>query len=319
MKTLLLVDGSSYLYRAFHAMPDLRNRKGEPTGAIYGVLNMLRRLHKETRADYSACVFDAKGKTFREDVYPEYKANRPPMPDDLVAQIAPLHETIAAMGWPLLIVEGVEADDVIGTLAREAEREGMRVVISTGDKDITQLVSPHIMLVNTMSNETLDEAGVEKKFGVKPDRIIDYLALIGDSVDNVPGVDKVGPKTAVKWLAQYGALDNVIKNAGEIGGVVGENLRRALNWLPQARKLLTIKCDVDLPVKVQDLALQPQHTAKLAELFDRLEFKSWKRELDERGDRREERGESGAEPAPDDSRASRLSPPASRFTPPASR
>ena len=312
MKTLLLVDGSSYLYRAFHAMPDLRNRNGEPTGAIYGVLNMLRRLHKETRADYSACVFDAKGKTFREDVYPQYKANRPPMPDDLVAQIAPLHETIGAMGWPLLIIGGVEADDVIGTLAREAEREGMRVVISTGDKDIAQLVSSHITLVNTMSNEILDEEGVEKKFGVKPGRIIDYLALIGDSVDNVPGVDKVGPKTAVKWLAQYSTLANVMKNAGEIGGVVGENLRRALDWLPQARELLTIKCDVELPVKVQDLALQPQDTAKLAELFDRLEFKSWRRELEERGDRREERGESGAEPAPDDSRASRLSPLASR-------
>ena len=280
MKTLLLVDGSSYLYRAFHAMPDLRNRNGEPTGAIYGVLNMLRRLHKETRADYSACVFDAKGKTFREDVYPQYKANRPPMPDDLVAQIAPLHETIGAMGWPLLIIGGVEADDVIGTLAREAEREGMRVVISTGDKDIAQLVSSHITLVNTMSNEILDEEGVEKKFGVKPGRIIDYLALIGDSVDNVPGVDKVGPKTAVKWLAQYSTLANVMKNAGEIGGVVGENLRRALDWLPQARELLTIKCDVELPVKVQDLALQPQDTAKLAELFDRLEFKSWRRELE---------------------------------------
>ena len=312
MKTLLLVDGSSYLYRAFHAMPDLRNRNGEPTGAIYGVLNMLRRLHKETRADYSACVFDAKGKTFREDVYPQYKANRPPMPDDLVAQIAPLHETIGAMGWPLLIIGGVEADDVIGTLAREAEREGMRVVISTGDKDIAQLVSSHITLVNTMSNEILDEEGVEKKFGVKPGRIIDYLALIGDSVDNVPGVDKVGPKTAVKWLAQYGTLDNVIKNAGEIGGVVGENLRRALEWLPQARELLTIKCDVNLPVKVNDLALRPQDAGKLAELFDRLDLKSWRRELDERGDRREERGESGAEPAPDDSRASRLSPHPSR-------
>ncbi|MBX9812678.1 MAG: DNA polymerase I [Burkholderiales bacterium] len=280
MKTLLLVDGSSYLYRAFHAMPDLRNRKGEPTGAIYGVLNMLRRLHRDAPADYSACVFDAKGKTFREDIYPEYKANRPPMPDDLAAQIAPLHETIAAMGWPLLVIEGVEADDVIGTLARQAEREGMRVVISTGDKDITQLVSPGITLVNTMSNETLDEAGVERKFGVKPGRMIDYLALIGDSVDNVPGVAKVGPKTAVKWLSRYGTLDNVIKHADDIDGVVGENLRKARDWLPRARQLLTIKCDVDLPVKIQDLAPKPQDTARLAELFDRFEFKSWRRELE---------------------------------------
>jgi DNA polymerase I len=290
MKTLLLVDGSSYLYRAFHALPDLRNRKGEPTGAIYGVLNMLRRLHRDTRADYSACVFDAKGRTFREEAYPEYKATRPPMPDDLAAQIAPLHETIEAMGWPLLIVEGVEADDVIGTLAREAERAGLRVVISTGDKDITQLVSPGVTLVNTMSNETLDAVSVEKKFGVKPERIIDYLALVGDSVDNVPGVEKVGPKTAAKWLAQYGTLDNVMDHAGDIGGVVGENLRRALDWLPKARELLTIRCDVDLPVKVRDLALRPQDSAKLAELFDRFEFNSWRRELEAAGSENQDRG-----------------------------
>ncbi len=278
-KTLLLVDGSSYLYRAFHAIKDLRNSKGEPTNAIYGVLNMLRRLHKDVAADYSACVFDAKGKTFREEVYPEYKANRPPMPDDLVRQIAPLHETIRAMGWPLLIVEGVEADDVIGTLAREAQKRGLRTVISTGDKDITQLVNPSVTLVNTMSNETLDEAGVEKKFGVKPERMTDYLALVGDAVDNVPGVDKVGPKTAVKWLTQYRTLDNVIRHADEIGGVVGENLRKSLDWLPKARELLTIKCDVELPVKLEDLAHDKHDTAKLAELFDRFEFKSWRREL----------------------------------------
>ncbi|HSN40751.1 MAG TPA: DNA polymerase I, partial [Burkholderiales bacterium] len=312
MKTLLLVDGSSYLYRAFHALPDLRNKNNEPTGAIYGVLNMLRRLHKDTPADYSACVFDAKGKTFREEVYPEYKANRPPMPDDLAAQIAPLHETIAAMGWPLLIVDGVEADDVIGTLAREAEREGMRVVISTGDKDITQLVSPRVTLVNTMSNETLDEAGVEKKFGVGAERMIDYLALVGDSVDNVPGVAKVGPKTAVKWLSQYGTLDNVMQHAGEIGGVVGENLRKALDWLPKARELLTIKCDVGLPVKVQDLAPQEQDAQKLAGLFDRFEFKSWRRELEERGGGKEEGQKSDAAPAAPDPSASRPPSPVSR-------
>ncbi|HTE14325.1 MAG TPA: DNA polymerase I [Burkholderiales bacterium] len=281
MKTLLLVDGSSYLYRAFHAMTqsDLRNKRGEPTGAIYGVLNMLRRLHKDYPSALSACVFDAKGKTFRDDVYAAYKANRPPMPDDLSRQIAPLHEAIAAMGWPLLIVDGVEADDVIGTLARDAERAGMRVVISTGDKDITQLVSPQITLVNTMTNENLDEAGVEQKFGVKPERIIDYLTLIGDTVDNVPGVAKVGPKTAVKWLTQYGTLDNVVAHAGEIGGVVGDNLRKALDWLPTARGLLTIKCDVALSVKLNDLGLRPQDAQKLDTLFERFDFKSWRKEL----------------------------------------
>jgi DNA polymerase-1 len=280
MKTLLLVDGSSYLYRAFHAIRDLSNSRGEPTNAIYGVLNMLRRLHKDVPAEYSACVFDAKGKTFRDDLYAEYKANRPPMPDELAPQIGPLKEAIVAMGWPLLEVGGVEADDVIGTLARQAEQAGMRVVISTGDKDITQLVSAQITLVNTMSNETLDIPGVEKKFGVPPERIIDYLTLIGDSVDNVPGVPKVGPKTAVKWLTQYGTLDNIVKNAPDIGGAVGQNLRDSLDWLPQARALLTIKCDVELPVQMQDLVPQEQDKAKLVELFDRFEFRTWRRELD---------------------------------------
>jgi len=290
MKTLLLVDGSSYLYRAYHALPDLRGPRGEPTGAIHGVLNMLRRLLKETPADYLACVFDAKGRTFRDDVYPQYKANRAPMPDDLAAQIAPLKEAIAALGWPLLEIEGVEADDVIGTLAREAEQANMKVVISTGDKDIAQLVNPHVTLVNTMSNEVLDVAGVEKKFGVGPDRIIDYLTLVGDSVDNVPGVEKVGPKTAVKWLTQYGTLDDVVKRASEIGGVVGENLRKSLDWLPQARGLLTIKCDVGLPVKVRDLALRDPDHAKLAELFERFGLKSWRQEIQDRGARSEDRG-----------------------------
>ncbi len=279
METLLLVDGSSYLYRAFHAMPDLRSKRGEPTGAIYGVLNMLRRLHKDYPSALSACVFDAKGKTFRDDVYPEYKANRPPMPDDLSAQIAPLHEAITAMGWPLLIVEGVEADDVIGTLARDGERAGMRVVISTGDKDIAQLVSPQVTLVNTMTNELLDEAGVAQKFGVKPERIVDYLTLIGDTVDNVPGVAKVGPKTAVKWLTQYGTLDAVVAHAGDIGGVVGNNLREALDWLPTARGLLTIKCDVALPVTLQALDLKVQDKARLDALFEQFDFKSWRKEL----------------------------------------
>jgi DNA polymerase-1 len=281
MKTLLLVDGSSYLYRAFHALPDLRNTKGEPTGAIYGVMNMLRRLHKDVRADYSAVVLDAKGKTFRDEVYPEYKANREAMPDDLSFQVEALNETIVAMGWPLLVVEGVEADDVIGTLTKQAERAGMRVVISTGDKDMAQLVSPVVTLVNTMSNETLDEAGVEKKFGVKPERFIDYLTLIGDSIDNIPGVDKVGPKTACKWLLQYGSLDEVLRHAGEIGGLVGENLRKKVEWLPQARELLTIKCDVPLTVSSEGLEIKPQDKSKLAELFERFEFKTWRRELQE--------------------------------------
>jgi len=278
-KTLLLVDGSSYLYRAFHALPDLRNRHNEPTGAIYGVLNMLRRLHKDYNADYSACVFDAKGKTFRDDLYPEYKAHRPSMPDDLVRQIEPLHEAIRAMGWPLLMVDGVEADDVIGTLSELAWRQGIHTVISTGDKDMAQLVNPHVTLVNTMSNEKLDEAGVAAKFGVPATRIVDYLSLVGDAVDGVPGVDKVGPKTAVKWLTQYGSLDNLIAHASEVGGVVGENLRNTLDWLPKGRELVTIKCDVPLPVQLTELGQQPQDTPRLIELFERCEFKTWLREL----------------------------------------
>jgi DNA polymerase-1 len=253
MKTLLLVDGSSYLYRAFHALPDLRNHANEPTGAIYGVLNMLRRLHKDYSADYSACVFDAKGKTFRDDMYAEYKAHRPPMPDDLARQIAPLHQAIIAMGWPLLMVEGVEADDVIATLARQATTAGVRTVISTGDKDLAQLVNPHVTLVNTMSNEVLDEAGVLNKFSIPPERIVDYLTLVGDTVDNVPGVEKCGPKTAVKWLTQYGTLDNLVAHADEIGGVVGENLRKALDWLPTGRELITVRRDVPLPIGLDDL------------------------------------------------------------------
>lgn len=286
MKTLLLVDGSSYLYRAFHAMPDLRNSKNEPTGAIQGVLNMLRRLHKDYPSDYSACVFDAKGKTFRDDIYPEYKANRASMPDDLRPQIEPLHEAIKALGWPLIMIEGVEADDVIGALAKQAEREGIRTIISTGDKDITQLVNEHITVVNTMRDafrrvdDVLDIAGVEKKFGIPPSLIIDYLVLVGDTSDNVPGVEKVGPKTAVKWLTQYGSLNNIVANADNITGVVGENLRKALPWLPTARELITIRCDVGIQENLSDLAPQAIDKPKLAELFDRFEFKSWRRELD---------------------------------------
>ncbi len=280
MKTLLLVDGSSYLYRAFHAMPDLRSPNGLPTGAIQGVLNMLRRLQKDYPADYSACVFDAKGKTFRDDWYPEYKAHRPSMPDDLRAQIEPLHEAVAAYGWNILMIDGVEADDVIGTLSQQATQSGARCIVSTGDKDLTQLVNPQVQLINTMSNETLDEAGVLAKFGVPPERIVDYLTLVGDTVDNVPGVTKCGPKTAVKWLTQYGTLDNLVAHAGEVGGVVGENLRAALDWLPQGRRLVTVKCDVELPVRFDQLAAPAQGTAKLRGLLEQFGFKSWLRELE---------------------------------------
>ena len=280
MQTLLLVDGSSYLYRAFHGLPDLRSPQGEPTGAIYGVINMLRKLRSDYKPDYLACVMDAKGKTFRDDWYPEYKATRTPMPDDLRVQIEPLLEAIKALGWPLLMIDGVEADDVIGTLAKHAETRGAKTVISTGDKDLTQLVTPHVTLINTMSNEMLDEAGVLAKFGVDPARMVDYLSLVGDSVDNVPGVEKVGPKTAVKWLGQYQTLDNVIANANEVGGVVGENLRKALDWLPQARRLLTVKCDVDLPFDWNNLTAKDADKAKLLEMFGRFGFKTWRRELE---------------------------------------
>jgi DNA polymerase-1 len=277
-KTLLLVDGSSYLYRAFHALPDLRNAAGEPTGAIYGVLNMLRKLLADFKADYAACVFDARGKTFRDDLYDKYKANRPPMPDDLGSQVGPLLEAIRAWGWPLLQIDGVEADDVIGTLAREADKRGFRCVISTGDKDLAQLVSDRVTLVNTMSNERLDPAGVQAKFGVPPGRMLDYLTLVGDSVDNVPGVEKVGPKTAAKWVAQYGSLEGVVSHASEIGGAVGENLRKALDWLPKGRQLLAVKCDVQLPFDVEELKLAPRDDKRLGELLSRFGFKSWLKE-----------------------------------------
>ncbi|TCJ16312.1 DNA polymerase I [Parasulfuritortus cantonensis] len=277
--TLLLVDGSSYLYRAFHALPDLRNRDGFPTGALYGVINMLRRLHKENPAAFVACVFDAKGKTFRDDLYPEYKAHRPPMPEDLARQIEPIHEAVRALGWPILMIEGVEADDVIATLVRRAEAEGLASIVSTGDKDLAQLVTPRVRLVNTMTNETLDEAGVQAKFGVPPARIVDYLSLVGDAVDNVPGVDKVGPKTAAKWIAEYGGLDELMARAGEVKGKAGENLRQALDWLPTARTLVTVKDDVALPVALDQLHWQPEDRDKLFELFERFNFRTWLREL----------------------------------------
>ncbi|MEF8733709.1 MAG: DNA polymerase I [Candidatus Accumulibacter meliphilus] len=284
MPTLLLVDGSSYLYRAFHAMPDLRTTRSEPTGALHGVLNMLRRLESDYQARdvaYKACVFDAKGKTFRDDWYPQYKANRPPMPADMVSQIEPLHAAIAALGWPLLIVDGVEADDVIGTLAQQAAAQGVSVVVSTGDKDLAQLVGPQVQLVNTMSSEVLDEAGVLAKFGVPAERIVDYLALVGDSVDNVPGVDKVGAKTAVKWLNQHGSLAGVIAAAADMGGAVGQNLRRALDFLPLAQRLVTVRCDLELPLAVADLGPRPVDRERLAELFAHYEMRSWLRDIQE--------------------------------------
>jgi DNA polymerase I len=278
-KKLVLVDGSSYLYRAYHALPDLRTRAGEPTGATRGVISMLRKLVADEKPDYFAVVFDAPGKTFRDDWYPEYKANRSPMPEDMRPQIAPLHDLIKAHGWPLIMETGVEADDVIGTLAQHAEARGMDCVISTGDKDLAQLVTDHIILKNTMSMETLDINGVKEKFGVEPKQILDYLTLIGDTVDNVPGVPKVGPKTAVKWLAEYNTLDAIVANAEKFTGVVGENLRNTLEWLPKGKQLLTVKCDVSLPYDVETLGMNAADTAALVGFFERFEFKSMLNEV----------------------------------------
>ncbi|WP_026686539.1 DNA polymerase I [Azovibrio restrictus] len=280
MPLLLLVDGSSYLYRAFHALPDLRNREGFPTGAMKGVLSMLRRLESDFKADYKAVIFDAKGKTFRDDWYPEYKAHRPPMPEDLALQIPPIHEAVQAAGWPLLMVDGVEADDVIGTLSRRATEAGLETVISTGDKDLAQLVNPSVRLVNTMSEEILDEAGVLAKFGVPPSRIVDYLTLVGDTVDNVPGVAKCGPKTAVKWLEQYGSLDEIVAHADEIKGVVGQNLRDHLAFLPLGRKLVTVDCELSQLPAPAELAPRAPDQATLKSLYERYGFRSWTRELE---------------------------------------
>lgn len=278
-KPFILIDGSSYLYRAFHALPPLTNSKGEPTGAIYGVINMIRKLLKDYEPDYIAVIFDPKGKTFRHEIYKEYKAHRPPMADDLQRQIKPLQEIIKAMGLPLLIIEGEEADDVIGTLAREATRAGMPVLISTGDKDMAQLVNDDITLINTMTGIILDAAGVKNKFGVTPERMIDYLALIGDSVDNIPGVEKVGPKTAVKWLQEFGSLENIIKNADKISGKVGENLRAALATLPLSRELVTIRENLTLLVHPKDLTPKEPDIAALQKWFSTLEFRAWLTEL----------------------------------------
>ncbi len=275
MTTLVLVDGSSYLYRAFHALPDLRNRRGEPTGAIYGVLNMLRKIHTEYKPEFTACVFDAKGPTFRDEWYPAYKATRSPMPPELAEQIQPLHDAVQALGWPVISVPGVEADDVIGTLAYQAAARGLRTIISTGDKDMVQLVNDHISLINTMTNESIDQVSAQEKYGLPPAQFLDYLTLIGDTADNVPGVAKVGPKTALKWILQYGSLDAIVAAAPEISGAVGQNLRDALDWLPMAKRLLTIRCDLDLDITPEALRHRELDSDAMANLVDRYDLRSW--------------------------------------------
>ena len=278
---LVLVDGSSYLYRAFHALPSLSNSQGEPTGALHGVLSMINKLVREEPAARLGVVFDAPGKTFRDDLYAEYKANRPPMPDELRAQVDPLINAVRAMGLPLLRVEGVEADDVIGTLCRQAAEDGLSVLVSTGDKDMAQLVNGNITLVNTMTDSLLDRDGVKRKFDVYPEQIIDYLALVGDSSDNIPGVPKVGPKTAAKWLNQYGSADAIIEHADEIAGKVGESLRENIEQLRLSRELATIRLDIDLPVTLDDLQPGQADVEGLRELYGRFELRTLLRQLDE--------------------------------------
>ena len=277
---LVLVDGSSYLFRAFYALPDLTTKAGEPTGAIRGVISMIRKLAKDYPGSPVAVVFDAPGKTFRDDMYSEYKANRSSMPDALREQIQPIHDLIRAMGLPLICIEGVEADDVIGTYATMATEQKRATVISTGDKDMAQLVSEHVTLVNTMTDTQMDRQGVVDKFGVTPEQIVDYLALMGDSVDNIPGVPKVGPKTAAKWLNQFGTLDELMQRADEVKGKIGENLRNALDQLPLSKALTQIKCDVELPLSLEQLQPSEPDQAHLRDAFARLEFKSWLEALD---------------------------------------
>ncbi|WP_297448178.1 DNA polymerase I [Ferrovum sp.] len=273
---LVLVDGSSYLYRAFHALPDLRNRHGEPTGALYGVLNMLARLKEDYKPDHVACVFDAPGPTFRHQAFPDYKAQRPAMPADLVGQIAPLHQAIRALGWPLLQESGVEADDVIATLTHQARMLGWKVTISSGDKDLVQLLTDGVTLINTLSNERLDVVRATEKYGVAPTQFVDYLTLVGDTADNVPGVPKVGPKTAAKWIQQFGTLDDLMARSDEIGGVVGNHLRHSLDWLPQARFLITLKSSVQLSESPETLVWHAPDDAALAVLAERYDLKRWK-------------------------------------------
>ncbi len=274
-KTLVLVDGSYYLFRAYHAMPAFTNSSGEPTGAIFGVVNMIHKLLDEYRPEFFAVVFDSKGKTFRNDIYPEYKAHRPPMPDELACQIEPLHEIISAEGFPLLMLDDVEADDVIATLAVSAEKKGYKTIISTGDKDLAQIVDDNIHLVNTMTNKILDPPGVEEKFGVKPERMVDYLSLVGDSVDNVPGVPKVGPKTAAKWLSEFGSLDSLMKSADEVKGKVGDNLRASFDQLAISRKLVTLKTDIDLGFQIKELVRAEPDYEVLKKAFKKWNFNSW--------------------------------------------
>ena len=279
-KTLVLVDGSSFLYRAFHALPPLTNSRGEPTGAVLGVANMLRKLISAHATQHVGVVFDAPGRTFRDDLFEEYKSHRPPMPDDLRSQIEPLHAIIRAMGLPLLIESGVEADDVIGTLALRAAEQGYFVIISTGDKDMAQLVSDRIVLENSMYDIRLDREGVVAKFGVPPECIVDYLALVGDTSDNIPGVPKVGPKTAAKWLQEYGSLDAIIDQADSVGGKVGENLRATLDQIPLSRQLATIRCDLSLPLTPDELVSTEPDTHVLRDWLKRMEFNSWLRQLE---------------------------------------
>src|SRR5665647_1561327 len=288
-KTLLLLDGSSYLYRAFHAMPDLRvvpdDPASAPTGAIRGMVNMLQKLRKDVQADYAACVFDAKGPTFRDALYPDYKGHRSPMPDDLRLQMEPLQGVVRLLGWKVLAVPGVEADDVIGTLAVTAADQGIEVIVSSGDKDLAQLVNAHITIIDTMNGKRRDVAGVQAEFGVPPHLMVDFQTLVGDPIDNVPGVPKVGPKTAARWLQQYGSLDAVAAHADEIAGVVGENLKKSLDWLPLGRQLLTIKTDCDLNGWVHDLpaldsiATGAVDAAALATFYDKYGFKGLARTI----------------------------------------
>jgi DNA polymerase-1 len=286
-KTLLLVDGSSYLYRAFHALPDLRGPGNVPTGAIHGMVAMMRRLREQIPAEHAVCVFDAPGKTFRDDWYPEYKAQRKAMPEALTEQIEPIHEVVRLLGWPVLMVPGIEADDAIGTLSCVGARAGHKVIISTGDKDLAQLVDENVTLINTMSNERLDVQGVIQKFGVPPERIVDYLTLVGDSVDNIPGVDKVGPKTAAKWIVEHGSLEGVIAAAPTMKGAAGESLRKALDWLPQAKRLVTVVTDCSLAdhlpgwPELEHLKLRPVQREALLEFYIRYGFKAWRKELEE--------------------------------------
>ena len=281
MTDLVLIDGSSYLYRAFHALPPLTNSQGEPTGALHGVLTMIQKLLREEQPAHVAVVFDAPGKTFRDELYAEYKANRPPMPDDLRSQVQPILDAVAAMGLPLLRVEGVEADDVIGTLCKQAVNNGLTVLVSTGDKDLAQLVNDKVTLINTMNDSRMDRDGVKAKFDVYPEQIVDYLALVGDTSDNIPGVPKVGAKTAAKWLNQYASADSIVENSDEIKGKVGDSLRNSVEQLRLSQDLATIRSDLDLGIGISDLSPAVPDTARLRELYGHFELRSLLGQLDE--------------------------------------